>query len=111
MPQFVPTKSVADARAAGEAALTVHCLNMARHCYHQARKSFDELKLPDEMIFVHIPQHRRFACTQCGGRIVKVMPISRRRGAEDPFSARHSRPRSVSQGLDLASPRIFSFVL
>jgi hypothetical protein len=87
MPQFVPTKTIADARAAGETALTVHCLNMARHCYHQAPKSFDELKLPDEMIFVHIPQHRPFVCTQCGGRTVKVMPIfPEKRGGGSFFS-------------------------
>jgi hypothetical protein len=75
MPQFVPTKAIADAVAAGETALTVHCENTAKHCHHQARKSFDELKLPPKMIFVHIPQHRRFVCKQCGGLNVRVMPL------------------------------------
>jgi hypothetical protein len=68
VPQFVPTKTVADAEAAGETALTVHCQNTA-YCHHQARKSFDELKLLPEMIFVHISQRRRFVCTKCGGRL------------------------------------------
>jgi hypothetical protein len=27
------------------------------------------------MIFVDVPQHRRFVCTKCGSRNVKVMPI------------------------------------
>ena len=75
MPRFEPTKTIADARAAGETALTVHCQNTACHCHHQARKTFDELKLPPEMIFVHVPQFRCFVCNKCGGRIARVMPI------------------------------------
>jgi hypothetical protein len=47
----------------------------ASYCHHQATKTFDELKLPAEMIFVHVPQYRPFVCSKCGGGIVKVMPI------------------------------------
>jgi hypothetical protein len=46
-----PTKTVGHARAGGEEALTVHCLD----CYHQAVKTFEELKLWNDMIFVDIP--------------------------------------------------------
>ena len=46
-----PTKTVGHARAGGEKALTVHCLG----CYHQAVKTFEELKLWNDMIFVDIP--------------------------------------------------------
>ena len=49
-----PTKTIG-ARAGGETALTVHCLG----CYHQAIKTFDELKLWNDMIFVEVPKHRR----------------------------------------------------
>ena len=35
----------------------------------------EELKLWNDMIFVDVPQHRHFVCSQCGGRNVKVMPI------------------------------------
>jgi hypothetical protein len=66
-----PTKTIGHARAGGETALTVHCLG----CYYQAAKTFEELKLWNDMIFVDVPQHRRFICTQCGSRNVKVMPI------------------------------------
>jgi hypothetical protein len=38
-------------------------------------KTFEELKLWNDMIFVDVPKHRHFVCTQCGGRNVKVMPI------------------------------------
>jgi hypothetical protein len=38
-----PTKTIARARAGGETALTVHCLAVG--CYHQAVKTFEELKL------------------------------------------------------------------
>ena len=48
---------------------------LPRLCYHQAVKTFEELKLWNDMIFVDVPQDRHFVCTQCGGRIVKVMPI------------------------------------
>jgi hypothetical protein len=66
-PGSPPTTTIADAIAAGETAVTVHCQNMVAYFHHQARRSFDELKLPPEMIFVHIPQHRRFACTNAAG--------------------------------------------
>ena len=41
------TKTIAHARAAGETALTVHCL--AQGCYHQAVKTFEELRLWNDM--------------------------------------------------------------
>ena len=46
-----PTKAIGHARAGGEAALTLHCLG----CYHQAVKTFEELKLWNDMIFVDVP--------------------------------------------------------
>src|SRR6476659_10661703 len=67
------TKTIAHARAAGETALTVHCLGVG--CYHQAVKTFEELKLWNDIIFVDVPKHRHFVCTKCGGRNVRVMPI------------------------------------
>jgi hypothetical protein len=66
-----PTKTIGHARAGGEAELTVHCLG----CYHQAVKTFEELKLWNDMIFVDVPKHRRLVCSQCGSRNLKVMPI------------------------------------
>jgi hypothetical protein len=54
-----PTKAIAHARAGGETAI----------------KTFEELKLWNDMIFVDVPRHRHFVCTQCGSRNVKVMPI------------------------------------
>ena len=64
-----PTKTIGHARAGGEKALTAHCLG----CYHQAVKTFEELKLWNHIIFVDVPKHRRLVCSQCGGRNVKVM--------------------------------------
>jgi hypothetical protein len=46
-----------------------------RGCYHQAVKTFEELKLWNDMIFFDVPKHRHFVCSQCGGRHVKMMPI------------------------------------
>jgi hypothetical protein len=73
MSRSEPTKTIGDARAAGETALTAHCLG----CYHQAAKTFEELKLWNDMIFVDVPQHRRLVCSKCGNRNVKVMPFLR----------------------------------
>ena len=52
-----PTKTIAHARAGGETALTVHCLGFG--CYHQAVKTFEELKLWNDMIFVDVSVSQR----------------------------------------------------
>lgn len=66
-----PTKTIDHARAGGEKAFTVHCLG----CYHQAVKTFEELKLWNDIIFVDISKHGRLVRSQCGGRNIRVMPI------------------------------------
>jgi hypothetical protein len=38
-------------------------------------KTFEELKLWNDMIFVDVPKHRRLVCSQCGSSNVKVMSI------------------------------------
>jgi hypothetical protein len=68
-----PTKTIAQARSAGETCFTVHCGRV--ECGHRAEMTFDEIKLPDSTIFVHIPRLLNFVCTNCGSRDVKVMPI------------------------------------
>jgi hypothetical protein len=50
-----PIKTIGRARAGGETKLTVHCLG----CYHQAVKTFEELKLWNDMIFVDVLKPRR----------------------------------------------------
>jgi hypothetical protein len=50
-----PTKTIGHARAGGETALTVHCLD----CYHQAVKTFEELRLWNDMIFVGVSVSQR----------------------------------------------------
>jgi hypothetical protein len=73
MPRGGPTKTIGQARAAGETRFTIFC---ERHgCGHRAELAFDQLRLPDSAIFVHIPQLLNFVCSKCGSRDVKVMPI------------------------------------
>jgi hypothetical protein len=50
-----PTKTIGHARAGGETKLTVHCLD----CYHQAEKTFEELRFWNAMIFVDVPKLTR----------------------------------------------------
>lgn len=68
-----PTKTVRQAKAAGETHFTIRCRRM--ECGHRATMAFDELRLPEETIFVHIPRLLNFVCTKCQSRDVKVMPI------------------------------------
>jgi hypothetical protein len=65
-----PTKTIGHARAAGETRFTVHCGQI--ECGHRAEMAFDEMKLPDETIFVHIPRLLNFVCSKWGSRDVKV---------------------------------------
>jgi hypothetical protein len=51
-------------------------------CLWSAYFDFDALKLPEEMIFVHVPRVRRFVCSRCGGRTVSVMPDWRQHAAQ-----------------------------
>ena len=78
------TKTIADARASGETALTVHCL--AQGCYHQAAKTFEELW--NDMIFVDVPQYRRLVCTKCGSRKVSIRSVWPKRENSGPFYSR-----------------------
>jgi hypothetical protein len=71
-----PTKTIAQARAAGETSLTVHCT--APGCDHQAVKTFEKLRLWNNMIFVGVLKHRRLVCSKCGSRNAKVMLSFRR---------------------------------
>ncbi len=36
--------------------------------------TFDELGLPDDLVFTEIPRKRRFRCSTCGGHDVRVWP-------------------------------------
>ena len=82
-----PTKTIGHARAGGEKALTVPCLG----CYHQAVKTFEELRLWNDMIFVDIAKHRQLVCSQCGSRNMRVMPIF-------PPASRYAGPWQVAGG-------------
>jgi len=73
-----PTRTIAHARAAGEKALTVHCLGPG--CHHQAVKTFEELKLWNDVIFVDVPKHGRLVCSKCGSRTGRWVRICRAQG-------------------------------
>jgi phage terminase large subunit GpA-like protein len=77
-PKGQPTKTIGNARAAGETRFTVHCGRI--ECGHRAELAFDKIKLPDETIFVHIPRLLNFICSKCGSRDVKECRSFRRLG-------------------------------
>ena len=72
--------TVGDSRRLGLEALTLHCLRFG--CGHTGRKTFDELGLADDVVFVHIVRDRRFVCSRCRGRRLEVMPDWRDHQAE-----------------------------
>jgi hypothetical protein len=57
-------------RRTGLSAFVVECA--ALYCYHQARIEFDALALPDELSSLDVTKRRRFVCTKCGARKVRV---------------------------------------
>lgn len=63
--------TIGDSRAKGISKFTVHC--STPQCWSSRRFSFDELSLPDHVVFVDIPRHRGFVCRQCGSRKVTIM--------------------------------------
>ena len=92
-----PTKTIGDARAGGEKALTVHCLG----CYNHAVKTFEELKLWNDMIFVDVPK-RRLVGSKCGSRNVfpdrsGTLPIECRSSRESFFRTANPPSRSPLQ--------------
>jgi len=52
--------------------LFVTCANAA--CLNSKPFTFAALDLADDVQFPSIARRRRFVCTQCGGRMVNVMP-------------------------------------
>lgn len=58
-------------------------------CKHEKMFTFDELDLPDDQIFVHIPPARRFRCTKCGGRVLRVWPIETKKGPGPAMTGDH----------------------
>src|SRR3954469_2918938 len=67
-----PAKTIAHARACGERRWLP--IGAARTAII-AVKTFEELKLRNDIMFITVPQHRRLACSKCGCRNVKVTPI------------------------------------
>jgi hypothetical protein len=57
-----------------ETALTVHCLTQG--CHHQAVKTFQRLRLCNDMIFVDVPKCRHRVCSQCANRNLKMRIFS-----------------------------------
>ena len=70
MPPDHELPTIGDCRRHWLKALRIHCL--AYPCHRTGRKTFDELALPDAMIFVHIARYRRFVCSVCGRRQLEI---------------------------------------
>ncbi len=61
---FGPPPTIEHLRGHGLKAFYIYC--RALPCRHVGWMTFDELALPDEMIFIHIARHRRLVCSGCG---------------------------------------------
>ena len=67
-----PPPTIGQVRKEGVHSFTAICRGI--RCGHEKLLTFDELGLPDDQVFIHIPTARRFRCTQCGGRVLRVVP-------------------------------------
>jgi hypothetical protein len=61
-----PLPTIGDNRRLGMTGFLVECKGL--YCHHERRFSFDELGLADDLIFIRIPEVRRFICAKCGRR-------------------------------------------
>jgi hypothetical protein len=50
-------------------------------CKRSVALGFDQLGLPDDLLFPQIPARRRFVCSGCGAKTVSVTPDWRAYGA------------------------------
>ena len=71
----------AKARKVGLYGVIVECTRSG--CRNSRKLSFDDLSLPDDVMFVDITNHRDFRCHNCVGRSVHAIanhpaPIGRR---------------------------------
>ena len=71
IPQTNPP-TIGDCRRQKQDAFFVTCARGG--CFHRKRFTFDELNLPDTMIFVNIPFYFRFRCVRCGERRITLTP-------------------------------------
>jgi hypothetical protein len=61
------------------------CCKAGVVCAYMKDFSFDELRLADDMITIHIPRFRHFACIKCGSRKVTIRSNWPERKATGPF--------------------------
>jgi hypothetical protein len=74
-PPGISLPTIGDARAQQQDSLIVYCQTRDLSCAHSKVLTFTELRLPDGMIFVHVPRYRRFVCTGCGSRRATVRAV------------------------------------
>jgi hypothetical protein len=74
-PPGLALPTIGDERAHGETSLIVYCSKRVEWCSQSKVFTFEELALPDEMIFIHVPRYRKFVCTFCGSRIAVVRAV------------------------------------
>jgi hypothetical protein len=86
--------TIAHDRGHGITSLRVYCA-AGLVCPNSRVFTFDELRLSDDMVMIHIPRVRRFVCTQCGSRKVQIRSIwpDRKASAVPPRSALISRKK------------------
>ena len=72
--------TIAQLKAQGVTGFGVTC--NSRPCFHSAYLTFDVAGVADGEEFPSITARRRFVCSACGGRSVRVMPDWRMHRAE-----------------------------
>lgn len=98
-PYTGPLPTIAETRSHGVVAYHIQCAGP--NCWNEKRFTFDELGLPNDAVFVHIPRLRRFQCRRCGCRSVRVSADWRdhkAHGNGKPTERQIARPRPSPDG-------------
>jgi hypothetical protein len=72
-PPGMPLPTVAQIRALGVRSVRVFCA-ADLVCAHSKEMAFEELRLAEDEVIIHLARRRHFVCTCCGSRKVQVRP-------------------------------------
>jgi hypothetical protein len=67
-----PPPTIGKLKSMGLAGVWVSCTRAG--CQRSVAPGFDQLGLPDDLLFPEIPARRRFICSGCGAKTVSVTP-------------------------------------
>lgn len=62
--------TIGSLKSQGVKGVDVYCV----HCRHRAALTFEQLRVPDEMLIPDIMKYRKLTCSECGSKRFNVTP-------------------------------------